>query len=171
MALIFLPEDGSGVEGATSYTTLEYADQYFENRPAHQDIAYWDAASDEAKQGALNQATAFLDTNYQWVQGYKLLSTNPLDWPRGNAYDSSGYAIATDEIPAAVMDSNCELAIRVLAGVDLLADEEQTVDSAKIGPLDVAFQDGSSPTVKYPYVTKLLRGLIGSSSFRRVVRG
>jgi hypothetical protein len=170
MALVFIVEDGSGVEGATSYVALADAEQYFDNRPSHALIAYW-TGTDEAKHGALNQATAFLDTNYQWVQGYKLLSTNPLDWPRGNAYDSSGYAIGNDTIPPAVQDSVCELAIRVLSGIDLLADEEQTVDSAKIGPLDVAFQDGSSPTVKYPYVTKLLRGLIGSSSFRKVVRG
>jgi hypothetical protein len=171
VALQFVVEDGTGLSNATSYVAEADADQYFDNRPNHASISYWSAASSAEKQGALVEATAYLDSHYIWASGVKTAKANALDWPRLGAYDAEGYEILTTEIPQRLQDACCELAIRILAGETLMGDTSPLLDSAQIGPLSVDFASGSPQTTSYTWVNELLRGLIRSMSIRKLQRG
>ena len=169
MALSFVVEDGTGVSGATSYVALADADQYVENRPHHEHSAVWNAAADSSKHGALIAATAYLDAMYNF-KGTKADGDNELSWPRMSAYDREGYAILETEIPTALKDACVELAMRAISE-DLAPDLDQPIESAKVGPLAVAFDVNSRQYKDFRFVDKILRGLIYSSVSREVVRG
>lgn len=170
MALQFVVEDGSGVSGATSYVAEADADQYFENRPHHTLASIWSAASSAQKQGALVEATAWLDITYVW-KGLKVDETYALDWPRSSVYDAEGYAIDIDEIPERLKQAACEAAVRILNSEDMAPDSDAPVDSVSLGPLSVDFLEGGTQSKKYTVVDRLLRGLIEAGGMRKVIRG
>jgi len=173
MALQFIVEDGSGLATATSYIAEADAEQYFENRPNHANIASWTAALSAAKQGALVEGTAWLDQGYVWKVGVKGSADQALDWPRTGAYDAEGYAIAIDEVPVAVERATCEVAIRILAGETFSPDKDAAVDGVKLGPLEVDFfGDGRSAKGKtFPAIDQILRGLVKGGNVRTLQRG
>lgn len=89
MAAIFVVEDGTSKSDANSYTTIAFADQYFEN---HDNPSDWTGSTQAEKEMALRNATQYLDRYYggRWRGRKKDLDENQaLDWPRVSAYDDN----------------------------------------------------------------------------------
>ncbi len=82
-----------------SYCTIEYADEYFENR-LHAES--WGQADDETKEKALRQATKAIDR--QPLSGRKADTAQTLAFPRH----------PDAEIPEAVKEACCEIALALL---------------------------------------------------------
>jgi hypothetical protein len=59
-------EDGSGKTDAASYVTVADVDQHHKRAKA-----YWAALSSDEKEAALNVATAYLDSHFEWAIGQK----------------------------------------------------------------------------------------------------
>src|SRR6185503_4844528 len=76
----FLLEDGTGLPDATSYASVEEADDIL----AKSTLTYkaeWDDATSETKSDALNMATFVIDSDCRF-RGYRKTQVQALEWPR-----------------------------------------------------------------------------------------
>lgn len=105
-----------GGANATSYPTVEEADDYFSGRLHSED---WTEAT--LKEVALMTATRLLDRYAIW-EGTKSTQEQALDWPRYGVEDKDGYIIDDDIVPDAIKQATCELAYALLS-------EDRTVDN------------------------------------------
>lgn len=108
MAFTFTVEDGTGVAGANSYTTVDFADTYISINSQQQPT--WDALSTQAKEHLLARATQYLDRMIQW-KGEKTIEDSALRWPRAGVYDTDGILIADDVIPRVLQEATAEVAV------------------------------------------------------------
>lgn len=165
-------ETGSGVAGAEAYASEAACTAYWANRPHSTLAAAWAAATVPQREGALREASAFLDAihgaNYRgsragYIQG--------LEWPRSNAMDDDAFPLPG--LPPQLVAACCELAARAVTA-PLVADAE--VDGqikrqrTKVGQLEeeTEFVDsGASRAPRYSFVDRLLapvlRIVLGSS--------
>lgn len=103
---VFLVEDGTGVEDATSYVSEAYADDYLG--------ADW-AADSNTKQAALMGGTEYADARWGGLlQGRPLTSVQGLELPRTALYDRYGTKI--EGIPNDWKKAVCLYAKEFLAG-------------------------------------------------------
>lgn len=132
--------------------------------------------TDAEKEAALRRAAAYMDAAYVW-KGLRASEAQARAWPRADAgYDSDGYGIDADTIPAKVKAAQCEIAIAHLAGTDLWATQTTGAVSrkrVKAGPVETETEyQGARVTAALPAVAALLRdyatGIPGGS---RLVRG
>lgn len=77
-------------------------------------------AAPNIAEAALRRARLYLDASYSWV-GVKATQSQALQWPRSTSILVDGYSVATDTIPQAIKDAQCELAYLIQAGTDPLA--------------------------------------------------
>lgn len=160
--MAFIVEDGTGVAGATSYTTVEFADDYFAERGG----AVWAAiAEDSDKESFLIQATDYIELVYgRRFLGEMSDATQALSWPRT---DADPYAEGA--IPINLEKATAEYAIRAIAG-PLLPDPAvdangfATVVTKKvIGPIEKEFRvmGGSRRLIRnYPVPDSLMFPLL-----------
>ena len=167
MALVV--EDGSGKSDAESYVSVSDADTYVATNYTTSQSSYtsWDAAADATKEIALRRATQYVDARYDgnW-RGYAYTTTQALAWPRTVAADNEDNYYDVDEIPQNLKDAVTELAVRIVAGDTLYADQSKpgTIKSktVKAGVVEqsIEYQGGLSPAKKYPLVEALMKPLI-----------
>jgi hypothetical protein len=129
-------EDGSGIEGADAFITVEAADAYHASRRN----AAW-TAEVEAKEAAIVVASAYI---YQrWggrLKGRRVTANQGLSFPRENVYDRDGYAVTG--IPLLLRAAVAEYALRALTGElmpDPVVDETGASLASrreKVGPLE-----------------------------------
>lgn len=99
--MAFVVEDGTGLDTATSYVTVEFADAYIEGfMPSY--FSDWDVLTLEQKQFKLQIASSYFDTLLKWRSDL-YLTTQGLSFPREEFIDSDGRTISG--IPAIVMES------------------------------------------------------------------
>lgn len=101
MALVI--EDGSIVENANSYVSIDDCDEYH----ATLGNASWTGA-DAVKEQAIIRAMKWLERR-QW-KGRKYDYEQPLQWPRVDVY-AGGYEVYYDIVPQDVIDALCEAAL------------------------------------------------------------
>lgn len=77
----------------------------------------WSVTVTEA---SLRRARMYLDRAYTWL-GQRASSTQALQWPRYIGGYVEGYPVASDAIPKAIMDAQCEMAYLILSGTDPFA--------------------------------------------------
>lgn len=96
-------EDGSLVEGANSYISLEEAEAYQQkfNR------LDWLALSDNEKKASLIKATQYIDNQFTW-KGRRKYQSQELGFPRVMLYDLDGFEVKG--IPARLKQAVCEAA-------------------------------------------------------------
>lgn len=167
----FIVEDGTGVDGANSYVSLEYANEYFTLRNRTE----W-TGTDAVKQGHLISATDYIEAIFgRRFIGEMTDPAQPLSWPR---IDTD---YAEDEIPDVLKRACCEYACQIIVGGELLP--TPTVDASgfsvvttreAVGPIEteyrVAGSIGRAMTVRsYPKADSLMAGLLLPSS-GRVIR-
>jgi hypothetical protein len=178
-------ETGAGVAGANSYISVVDCDSYHALRGS----ADWVAATDADKESALVKAAQYLDS-INWV-GRKTLRTNAMAWPResygeansfivypsgqeirGGIIDRDGFEIEVDEIPIEVINAQCEAALRIIQGVDLLPDLERggQVIREKIDVIETEYSPGATPLTVISAIDSLLVGLIKSTTSISILR-
>jgi hypothetical protein len=184
--MAFVVEDGTGKPDANSYLDVAEADNYFTDRlnATSPDGNQWSNASTEDKQGALVEATHYLDATYTWVWGnppwefnrYRHLtretlnmysplqnSDQALEWPRISAYDLETYRLL-DSVPQKVKNATAELALIALDGA-LLPTQGRRIKRERVGQLEVEYQDNASAREQsFPIIDRMLRGTYWSSA-------
>ncbi len=178
MALI--TETGTGATDSEVLCSVAFADAYH----AAQGNTLWAPMQIVEKEQALRRAYSFMQQTYRarWA-GHRTSYTQALDWPRYDVprEDVGGYAgylgsfahygavYPSDSIPKEIQQANAELAWRAAAG-DLLADIEPTVQSERVGPIEVSYFQGSIKTKKYPAVDRLLTPFLKNSGAMLLTR-
>lgn len=115
--MAFVVEDGSGISGATSLISVEYADEYFTDRGN----TTWTSLGNEQKQAALILASDYASSQYKY-KGKKANADQGLAFPRVEVYDPNGYEVSG--IPECVKRVVAELAVRAATGESLVPDPE-----------------------------------------------
>lgn len=171
MALVV--EDGTGKTDAESYCSVADADSYLALNyvSTNTSLVAWNAAATATKEIALRTATQYLDIHFDgsW-RGYKFSTTQALAWPRSSAADNEDHYFDSDEIPARLQNAVAELALRIVSGDTLLADQSSPGDikskRVKAGPIEreIEYVGGLSAVKKYPKVEDLLKSLITLSA-------
>lgn len=158
--MAFVVETGAGVPNANSYASVSAADGYVADRG----IAGWTSLATSVKQQALIKATDYLEATYRdaW-KGNRITATQTLSWPRSNVI-VDGFLLPADTVPFAVEYSCIEMALRSAAGETLIADQGQRVKREKIDVIEIEYQDYSDPTLRYPFVNRMLSPYLLSSS-------
>lgn len=101
-------EDGTGLLDATSYVSVNEADDYLSVRPNYN---VWDLA--ENQEELLMWATRLLDQRTSW-QGFKQVEGSALRWPRYGAKDRDGMLVPYDSVPVPVKSATIEIAFHLL---------------------------------------------------------
>lgn len=167
MALIV--EDGSIVEGANSYVTLDEADTYFETHPYYS--ANWSELNDDQKESYLVYATNSAENLFTW-KGYPVSLAQSLGWPRVGAYDKYGIGYPDDSIPAKLKMGIMELAVASSSGDAFAAPSSAGLEEVKIDVIELKFS-GSSGGAGGPipsYALSLLRDFGTYAAGSRVIR-
>lgn len=154
MALV--PEDGTGLANANSYVSWDEIELYAEERS----WTDWAAATDEAKEVAIRDATVYLDTSYAW-KGAIALETQALAWPREGALDRDGRELTG--VPRRVKDACCELARMNLTAALVTSRTEGEVQSMTAGSVSITYARGNrvSEGERFGWADRLLTGLHG----------
>lgn len=158
--MTLIVENGSIVAGANSYASVADADAYYLVRAN----AAWAALTNEAKEAALILGTDFIEATYSqsWL-GDIVSPDQPLSWPRVGVR-INGYAIQPNVVPDKVKQAAIEMALRASAGEPLIIDEGQRVTEERVDVLTVKYAEFSDPTLRYPYVNRLLTPYLRSGS-------
>ena len=176
--MAFIVEDGSGVPGANSYATVEYAVSYFEERGR---TAEFDGTDDQRK-GWLVQATDYIERFAERFKSVQLLASQSLSFPRAlfvGLAGSNTNMVVDAWMPELLLKAACEYAARAKRGPlapDPVVDatgHSVVMTSRKVGPLERSFAvvgDGRVQAFRsYPAADRLLSSLLRPAQ-QRVIR-
>ena len=157
MAITFIVEDGTGVDGATSYLDLVAA----------QDLADtfglpWPVTPD-GQQVALNKGAAFLE-RYTY-KGSKLSCTQGLKWPRKDVYIEC-CLIPSDSVPSDILQASIYAASYASTSELRATTSGQVIASEKLDTLQVDYFDNgkSSGVVSISEVTDRISQYLGGGN-------
>lgn len=166
-------EDGTGVAGAESYNAVSDADAYWAKRTS---AAIWAAGSLAQKEGALREATQYLDYSYNWLGGRSHFA-QPLYWPRFVWAGKDNQTLPINTIPQVIKDAQCELALICVTGTRLIPVQKRggLIKSQTVGSLSVVYMDNAPGVTRYDWVDMLVQdysdGLRFGGISGRAVRG
>ena len=106
----------AGSASANAYVTLAVANQYHEDRPAN-DTVWSDAIfnADKSKvNAAILLATKLLDKLVIW-DGWRVDTTQALEWPRTGLLNPNGTSVSTTAIPLDLQHATAEFARHLIA--------------------------------------------------------
>lgn len=159
--MTLIVEIGTADSQSESYASVLDCDTY------HNSIGntLWNTLLLVEKEQALRRAASFMCQSYRmrW-KGYRVNSTQALDWPRYNvSVEDLGVdnVIMPNVVPNLVVRANCELAFLAAAG-DLNPNTTQSVVSKQVGPIKVVYDSNSPIGKKYVAVMDILRPLFAS---------
>lgn len=173
--MAFVVEDGTGLESANSYTSVEFADSYLSETGR---ASQWgnDASS---KQTALILATQYMDLVFgDFLIGRRSITSpmQSLQFPRIEAYDCEGMEVIG--VPMMWKKACCEYALiaRTTSLIPTpssdksgnLLSEETTI----VGPITKTKKylgSGNNIIKSYPIPDSMVIGFLRKSSFGRVV--
>lgn len=159
MALII--ENGSLVVGATSFVSVAEVRAYAAARAST--VPAMGGPGDAQIEAACIVAIDFLESLRDKYQGSKVdASTQALQWPRTGAY-LDGAEILQTAIPRILKDAQCQLALEVCNGVDLMpSGDGREVIRKKIDVLETEWKPGtgSNPQPALTRVRALLAPLL-----------
>jgi|GEM_PF-2426778 len=112
MAFSFVVETGDADSDATSYCSVEFADDYVEAN--HFASADWLAQTEEEKERLLVRASKFIDVRFKW-NGQRVDQDSGLRWPRSGVFDEDGFQIADDVIPRVLQEAVAEFATYLMS--------------------------------------------------------
>jgi hypothetical protein len=150
-------EDGSGVEGANSFVSLDIVKAYMLSR------GFISPASDDAIKAVIVKSCDYMLSKEKYFSGDRTSEEQPLVFPRIN-YKINGRAAEDNTIPAYLKSAHCQVVLELLSGNDLLANfVSSNVKREKIGPIDTEYFS-SKTAARLPVVDALLKPLFKSSS-------
>lgn len=160
-------ETGAGIAGANSYASLSYAIAFWLARPNRAESSVWEAAAAVVQEGALIEATAYLDAEFgPYYRGERAGRAQGLLWPRTNARDNAGALLP--DMPEELKLATCELAGRAVSSA-LAPDANRggmvTQETVKAGEVSRSTTySGMAPVAKrYGFVTGLLHEVLNGS--------
>jgi hypothetical protein len=107
----FIVEDGTGVIGATSYASIQAADNY----AGFWDHTEWDVLDNNEKEKLLIKATRYIDINLTFPKVI-LSMEQGLSWPRMKFIDNDGREI--EGLPQQIVEAAIKIAILFNKGLD-----------------------------------------------------
>lgn len=138
--MAFIVETGEGLQDATSYVTIEFANHYHNTYgnsdwPQHADDASEEeiAADHALKSVALIRATKAVDTLYgPRFKSWPFTQEQNLEFPRAAFYLNARQICNSNEIPKALKEAVCEIALKDLMQEDIFPDEENSIKKKKV---------------------------------------
>lgn len=159
-------EDGTTVEGANSYVTIDEAEDYFLDRVG----ATWHDADDDSKIEALIIGCFWLDASFSWVGYPTTEEVDRLQWPRSEAYSRSSLDYS-GVIPENLKRAQCEAAEAYLAGkLPVVLERGGATRKEKVGPIEVEYATGATGGYTYPLVWSLVSDLVKGGAGRKLGR-
>lgn len=158
--ITFVVEDGTGQASATSYVSVEEADDIAVLNIHNSDA--WLALPLDAKRNLLMYVSRVLDARTTW-SGTQVSSTQALAWPRKDVTDRYSNAVSAAAVPYHVRWAVVELAKHTLAE-DLLSKStpEQIISELKVDSITMKFANAAETAInkfKTPdIVGDILRG-------------
>lgn len=151
-------EDGSIVPNANSYVDLGYADIYFTTRR----VSDWATLTDDEKEGALINATDFIEITYGSNFKGEMLRPHEqaLAFPRDGVWIAPNVELPSGEIPKRLKDAVCDLAFKVSQGTELIQDQDRIVIKEKIAVIETTYQEFGDPATRFVKSAKLLSPLL-----------
>ena len=146
MAVVRVVEDGTGLANATTYTAVQYFNDYLEFN------GFTCCDTDEQREAKLHNGTAYIELEYQGrIVGEKLNENQAFIFPRLLSDNSTLY-------PDALQKAVCSLAIKSSKqkGV-LLRDSDKRVIKEKVDVIERQFDSYSKDEANYNDVEALLR--------------
>jgi hypothetical protein len=141
MALTVTVEDGSLVEGANSWASVDDLDAYCE---AHVNGATVLALDDEPKKQLLIQSARLMKNRLVWQKDSELVDADQaMPVPRNYFYDREGNEIGGDVVPQVVIDAQCELCINLQAE-NYAANASAAVTYERVDVIAVAYKEGTA---------------------------
>lgn len=164
MAFEFLVENGTGLEDATSYVSVDDADAYAESVS---NSAWVDSTDD--KEAALIRASTAIDARYgASFSGYRSRGREQgLEWPRAAAYDAAGWLIPDDAVPIEVIKATIEAAFRELATPGSMMpdlDRGGAIQSVSAGSVSVTWSGNASATTTYKLIDGIIAPILNSAA-------
>lgn len=159
----FIVEDGTGLEDANSFVSVDYFYSYCESR----DISTTSYSSEQIEGALVVASSDFISVNYCF-KGTKL-------------NDDQGLALPTDQVTvnSTVKKSTCQAALLHLNGNLFVNPNDITSSGAiksttsKVSSLEksIEYQDGKNYTYKYPTTTidKALSPYLGAGGYAPAV--
>ncbi len=154
MAIQFIVEDGTGKEDSNSYIDLVYFKQVMDNMG----VDYSSKTDDQLSISAI-KATSYMERTFYYGGTAKLPRVQALKWPRINAVDKAGNAIAVNTVPREALKATALAAIidsTDPTGLDYIKPVEGTIKSTSsaLGPLKDAteYADGSQTSLARIFV-------------------
>jgi hypothetical protein len=175
LASVFEVETGTASSTSNSYASVSEADIYFTGLGRTTTWATDGSVTDAQKEIALRNGTQYLDDikRGSW-KGVSVDEDQSLAWPRYRVYDSEGWSIDHESIPALLKQAAMEAAERNLAGVDLAPDESGdlnlTDELIKAGPItiDQSFAGSRISMPRFSVIERKLAGFVRNP--RKLVR-
>lgn len=174
---MFTVEDGSGVPGANSYATVEYAVSYFEERGRASEFD----GTPEQQQGWLVQATDYIELFRERFKSMPYMATQSLSFPRALLVGVTGGSnmVVDAWLPETLVKATCEYAAIAKRGpiapnptIDATG-HTVVMTARKVGPIERHFAvvPGSRARLfrSYPVADGLLAPLLRSAG-QRVIR-
>lgn len=170
--MAFVVEDGTGIPGANSYASVEFADGYFEDR----NVVKWAQASQVQKQAALIRATDYINSLPVAWAAEQTYAHQELKFPRGKGVTT---------LPTNLKRAVVLYALRALKA-DLLPDPVVDASGLRVTEItkkaegvekSVKYADPSSGSGgdlqlfrNYPEADTLLGALVAPTRTGRVIR-
>lgn len=164
--MTLIVETGAVVANANSYASVATVDAYHSARGN----TAW-SGTDAVKEAAILRAMDFVE-GLPW-KGQKTAYTNPLQWPRLNVVDRSGFAVPADSVPQGVVYALCAAALVELVTPGALAPalaRGGMVKSEKVDVIETTYMDGAPSSTTYPAIMAPLKGLVGAGNVVELVR-
>ena len=179
----FVVEDGTGLQNATSYASIQEADDYFANRMYR--TSWGDASTtDQMKMASLATATESLDSRLKWA-GSQLTTRQSLAFPRisfinqesnGSSVESRrrfgsfiNDSIQRDNLPKEVKMATIQYAADIIQN-NRFVPSQGTLSSIGLGGgVQFAFNTPPESQVIPSYIEEIVSDLLAPSSVQRIV--
>lgn len=149
--MAFIVENGLGIEGATSYVTVEFCDGYNASQVDGQDWADVDSADKKIR---IMTASQLLDLNFDFF-GRRVSRTQGLEFPRWGLKDRDGFMIPSAPLPNFLKCATAELARVLGSRFDAGGSATDTASSSStagavekitVGPISLSLGSASTTT-------------------------
>lgn len=171
--IMFIVEDGAGVENANSLVSLEFADAF---HAARLNTSWANLDENTRKANLIKGSDYFMSTYCRRLPGCRKTADQTFHFPASGAYYTDGFPIADDTVPKEVQRAVAELGL-LSSQNDLLANPVADASlnpvrerTRTLGPLTTktVFQAGTITTTisqpVYPTVNQFLCRLLSSTN-------
>lgn len=168
----FVVEDGTGLPDATSFCSVEFADEYHADYTTGAALTTWTSSTTEEKQTSLMLGTQSICADYahSW-NGEKVNGVDQsLPWPQYGATDNFGLWISSTSVPIQIKQATAILGLKSRQGDTLIPDDSAgsnvKAESVTLGAMSVSktYSGGKETKKRYSLVERLIGELVGGGS-------